>query len=177
LLDVVVTAVARGADTARFEDLRVRAREEADPAAKRRYLHALARVENPALASRAVALSLTEDVPMQDFTSFLSVLLSNRATREETWQLIKTRFPEVRAKADSPMLLRRLVEALDRAHVADRRPRRLPQVVDTEQALATQEPLAAGVWILEPDSCGQRATLAEVGVGDVDVARVGDYLE
>jgi puromycin-sensitive aminopeptidase len=112
LLDVVVTAAARAADTAAFEELRRRAREEADPAAKRRYLHALARVEDAALASRAVALALADDVPMQDFTSYLSVLLSNRATREEAWQLIKTRFPEVRAKADSPMLLRRLVEAL-----------------------------------------------------------------
>ena len=112
LLDVVVTAAARTADAAAFEELRRRAREEADPAAKRRYLHALARVEDPALATRAVELSLGADVPMQDFTSFLSVLLSNRATREEAWRLVKTRFAEVRAKADSPMLLRRLVEAL-----------------------------------------------------------------
>jgi aminopeptidase N len=112
LLDVVVTAAARSADAAAFEELRRRAREEADPAAKRRYLHALARVEDPALATRAVELSLAADVPMQDFTSFLSVLLSNRATREEAWRLVKTRFAEVRAKADSPMLLRRLVEAL-----------------------------------------------------------------
>jgi hypothetical protein len=112
LLDVVVTAAARAADAPAFEELRRRAREEADPAAKRRYLHSLARVEDAALASRAVALALGDDVPMQDFTSYLSVLLSNRATREEAWQLIKTRFAEVRAKADSPMLLRRLVEAL-----------------------------------------------------------------
>ena len=112
LLDVVVTAAARTADAARFEELRRRAREEADPAAKRRYLHALARVEDTALAARAVELSLGDDVPMQDFTSFLSVLLSNRATREEAWRLVRTRFAEVRAKADSPMLLRRLVEAL-----------------------------------------------------------------
>ncbi|HEV3031425.1 MAG TPA: M1 family metallopeptidase [Polyangia bacterium] len=112
LLDVVVTAAARGADPARFEELRRRAREETDPAAKRRYLHALARVEDRALASRAVALSLGDDVPMQDFTSYLSVLLSNRVTRDEAWRLVQTRFAEVRAKADSPMLLRRLVEAL-----------------------------------------------------------------
>jgi puromycin-sensitive aminopeptidase len=112
LLDVVVTAAARTADGALFEELRRRAREEADPAAKRRYLHALARVEAPAMAPRAVELALGDDVPMQDFTSYLAVLLSNRATREEAWRLVKTRFPEVRAKADSPMLLRRLVEAL-----------------------------------------------------------------
>jgi len=45
-------------------------------------------------------------------TSYLSVLLSNRVTRDEAWRLVQTRFAEVRAKADSPMLLRRLVEAL-----------------------------------------------------------------
>jgi puromycin-sensitive aminopeptidase len=112
LLDVVVTAAARTADAALFDELRRRAREEADPAAKRRYLHALARVEDPALAARAVELALSDDVPMQDFTSYLSVLLSNRATREDAWRLVKERFADVRAKADSPMLLRRLVEAL-----------------------------------------------------------------
>jgi puromycin-sensitive aminopeptidase len=112
LLDVVVTAAARAADATVFEELRRRARVETDPAAKRRYLHALARVEAPALASRAVDLALAEDVPMQDFTSYLSVLLSNRATREDAWRLVQTRFADVRAKADSPMLLRRLVEAL-----------------------------------------------------------------
>jgi puromycin-sensitive aminopeptidase len=112
LLDVVVTAAARTAGAPAFEELRRRARQEADPAAKRRYLHALARVEDPALASRAVELALGADVPMQDFTSYLSVLLANRATREEAWRLVRTRFAEVRAKADSPMLLRRLVEAL-----------------------------------------------------------------
>jgi puromycin-sensitive aminopeptidase len=112
LLDIVVTAAARRADAARFEDLRRRARDEADPAAKRRYLHALARVEDPALADRAVELSMGADVPMQDFTSFLGVLLMNPATREGAWKLVRTRFDEVRAKADSPMLLRRLVEAL-----------------------------------------------------------------
>ncbi len=49
---------------------------------------------------------------MQDFTSFLWVLLSNRATRAGAWALIRDRWDRVRAKADSPMLLRRLVEAL-----------------------------------------------------------------
>jgi puromycin-sensitive aminopeptidase len=112
LLDLVVVAAARGADEARFEELRRRARSETDPAAKRRYLHALARVEDPRLVDRAVELSLGDDVPMQDFTSYVGVLLLNRATREQTWRLVRDRYREVRAKADSPMLLRRLVEGL-----------------------------------------------------------------
>ena len=112
LLDVVVTAAARRADDARFEDLRGRAKSETDPASKRRYLHALARAENAPLAARAVEIALGEDVPMQDFSSYMSVLLGNRATREAAFAMVRDRWTETRAKADSPMILRRLVEAL-----------------------------------------------------------------
>jgi puromycin-sensitive aminopeptidase len=123
LLDVVVTAAARAADEARFERLRRRVQTETDPAAKRRFLHALARVETPALVTRSVELAMAEEVPMQDFTSYLGVLLGNRAAREAAWTLIRTRWEAVRAKADSPMLIRRLIEALsvlpERRHFED----------------------------------------------------------
>ena len=112
LLDVVVTAAARRASEPRFEDLRARVKSETDPASKRRYLHALARAEEGRLPARAVALALTDDVPMQDFSSYMGVLLGNRATREEAFAMIRDRWTETRAKADSPMILRRLVEAL-----------------------------------------------------------------
>jgi puromycin-sensitive aminopeptidase len=112
LLDIVVGAAARSADRARFDDIARRATTEVDPTAKRRFLHALARVETPDVVSRAIETALTETVPMQDFTSYVSVLLGNRATRDDTWRLIRDRWPEVHAKADSPMLLRRLVESL-----------------------------------------------------------------
>ncbi|MFL5377983.1 MAG: M1 family aminopeptidase [Myxococcales bacterium] len=112
LLDLVVAAAARTADRARFEELRKRAGEELDPAAKRRFLLALAMVEQPDLISHAIELSLQEDVKMQDFASFAGTLLANRATREAAWQLVRERWPEVKKKADSPMLLRRLVESL-----------------------------------------------------------------
>jgi puromycin-sensitive aminopeptidase len=49
---------------------------------------------------------------MQDFSSYFSVLLGNRATREAAFALLRDRWTETRAKADSPMILRRLVEAL-----------------------------------------------------------------
>ena len=112
LLDVVVAAAARTADRARFAELRRRAEEELDPAAKRRFLHALAMVEHPELVPEAVQLSLTDVVRMQDFPSYMGTLLGNRATREPAWTLVQERWTDVRRKADSPMLLRRLVEAL-----------------------------------------------------------------
>jgi puromycin-sensitive aminopeptidase len=112
LLDIVVTVAARNADEARFQDLRARYRAETDPAAKRRYLHALARAERAPLAEKAVALALTDEVPMQDFSSYVGTLLGNRATREAAFALIRDRWTETRAKGDSPMILRRLIEAL-----------------------------------------------------------------
>ncbi len=123
LLDIVVTAAARGADAARFDDMSRRATTEVDPASKRRFLHALARVENPTLIARAVETAMTNVVPMQDFVSYLSVLLGNPATRDGAWRLIRDRWTDVFAKADSPMLLRRLVEALsslpERRHLVE----------------------------------------------------------
>jgi puromycin-sensitive aminopeptidase len=112
LLDVVVAAAARTADRPRFVELRRRAEEELDPAAKRRFLHALAMVEHPELVPEAVQLSLSDVVRMQDFPTYMGTLLGNRATREPAWALMQERWSEVRKKADSPMLLRRLVEAL-----------------------------------------------------------------
>jgi puromycin-sensitive aminopeptidase len=40
------------------------------------------------------------------------VLLGNRATREATFATIRDRWNETRGKANSPMILRRLVESL-----------------------------------------------------------------
>ena len=74
LLDVVVAAAARTADRGRFSELRRRAEEELDPAAKRRFLHALAMVERPELVPEAVQLSLTDVVRMQDFPSYMATL-------------------------------------------------------------------------------------------------------
>ena len=136
LLDIVVAAAARGMDGKGFEDLRQSAASELDPAAKRRYLHALAMVEQPALVQRAVDLALDPFVQMQDFASYLGTLLANRATREAAWRLVQARWEEVRKKGDSPMILRRLVESL--GSLPERR--HLEQV---EKFLAAQELSAA----------------------------------
>jgi puromycin-sensitive aminopeptidase len=123
LVDIVVAAAARTADAKRFEELKQRAATELDPAAKRRYLHALAMVEHPELVPRSVELALDDFVQMQDFASYLATLLSNRATRETAWKLMQSRWETVRKKGDSPMILRRLVESLgalpDRRHLND----------------------------------------------------------
>jgi len=136
LLDTVVAAAARTADARRFEELQRLAATELDPAAKRRYLHALAMVEHPELTRRAVDLALDEFVPMQDFASYVGTLLGNRATRDEAWRMMQARWDEVRKKGDSPMILRRLVEAL--GSLTDRR-----QLAEVEKFLAEHELTAA----------------------------------
>src|SRR3982751_1849037 len=69
-------------------------------------------VEQSDLVAQSIELSLRDDVKMQDFASYVGTLLGNRATREAAWQLVQGRWGEVKKKADSPMLLRRLVESL-----------------------------------------------------------------
>ena len=132
LLDIVVATAARNADEQRFEEIRARAAAELDPAAKRRYLHALAMVEHPKLVQRAVDLALDPFVQMQDFASYLGTLLGNRATRDAGWRLMRERWSEVRKKGDSPMILRRLVEAL--GSLPERK-----QLEEVEKFLADQE--------------------------------------
>ena len=136
LLDVVVAAAARTADEKRFDELRELARTELDPAAKRRYLHALAMVEDPKLVPRSVDLALDAFVQMQDFASYLGTLLANRAARETAWRLIRLRWEDVRKKGDSPMILRRLVEAL--GNLTERR-----HLEEVEKFLASHELTAA----------------------------------
>src|SRR3989440_10052160 len=155
LLDIVVAAAAREADEKRFEELRERAPTQLDPAAKRRYLHALAMVEDPRLVDRAVALALDPFVQMQDFASYLGTLLGNRAGREPAWGLVQTRWDEVRAKADSPMIMRRLVEALgnlpERRHLEEVEKFLVAhELPPAKQAVAqTLERLRAGVALRE----------------------------
>src|SRR5262249_30505632 len=136
LLDIVVAAAARAADEKRFAELQGRARAELDPAAKRRYLHALAMVEDPRLVQRSVDLALDPFVQMQDFAFYLGTLLANRATRDAAWRLIQSRWDEVRTKGDSPMILRRLVEAL--GSLPERR-----HLEEVERFLASHELTAA----------------------------------
>jgi puromycin-sensitive aminopeptidase len=112
LLDAVSVAAARVADANVFDQLVERVAAEADPASKRRALVSLASVETEALVERAVALTLTETVPMQDVTTYVAGLLTNRAARDRAFDFVRAHWPEVHAKSAAPMLTRRMVEAL-----------------------------------------------------------------
>jgi puromycin-sensitive aminopeptidase len=113
LLDVGVVVSARFGDASLFDALLAAFQKETDPAAKRRYLVALAAFEDPALAKRAQALSFTDTVPMQDISSFVSGLFANRAARDGYWDTLQSRWKDLLARTGgAPMLLRRVIEAL-----------------------------------------------------------------
>ncbi|HEY5676667.1 MAG TPA: ERAP1-like C-terminal domain-containing protein, partial [Myxococcales bacterium] len=132
------------------------------PAAKRRYLHALALVEHPDLVDRAVALALDPFVQMQDFASYLGTLLSNRATRDAGWALIQSRWEEVRRKGDSPMILRRLVEALgslpERRHLEE-----VESFLAAHELSAARQAVAQTLERLRADVALRERLLPEIG--------------
>ncbi len=123
LYDAAVTMAARGGDLKRFERYLRRYQTEADPAFKRRFLWGLAAFEAAAPAERAQELAFTE-VPLQDLSSFINLLLSNRTTRETFWKKLRDRWDELAARlSGAPMLFRRVIEAMgnltERRHLTE----------------------------------------------------------
>ncbi len=113
LQDAAVAMAARAGDAERFDTLRERFRVEADPAFRKRYLLALAAFENPVQASRAQAMILGGEVPLQDSASFIGGLLSNRTAREPFWKAMREGWSGLAARIGAaPMLLRHVVEAI-----------------------------------------------------------------
>jgi puromycin-sensitive aminopeptidase len=123
LHDALLLIAARAGDERRFDAILARLAVEGEPAARRRLLMSLASFEAPALAARGVALLLTETVPLQEMAFYLARLLDNRAARELTWELLRTRWDEVCARAGSPQIVRRFVRALgalpERRHLGE----------------------------------------------------------
>ncbi len=123
LADTVVTLTARSADATRFEDLKKLAAAETEPAAKRRFLMALANVESPALIDRAVEAMLTETVPLQEMAFYVTVLLGNRDARDHAWTFLRNNWEAATKRAGSPLILRRFIEALgalpERKHLTE----------------------------------------------------------
>jgi puromycin-sensitive aminopeptidase len=112
LLDAASVTAARAGDPALFDELVQRVSTDTDPASKRRTLVALASFESPALQDKVINLFLTDTVPMQDATTYLGALISNRPAQAKAWEFIRANWSEVRKKTAAPMLTRRLVEAL-----------------------------------------------------------------
>ena len=113
LHDGAAVAVARVGDAKLFDAFLKAFKDERDPAFKRRYLVALTAFESPELVKRAVELAFSETVPLQDFASFVSGLLSNPAARDGFWKTLRESWKTIDQKASgAPMIYRRVIEAL-----------------------------------------------------------------
>ncbi len=111
LLDAAAIATSRDGDPALLDTLIARVASEPDPATRRRYLVSLAAFESEALRQRVFALFLTDTVPMQDSSTYVGAMLSNRCAQAEAWAWIVEHWTDVAKKAAAPMLMRRVVEA------------------------------------------------------------------
>src|SRR5439155_1467792 len=122
----------------------------------------LAMVEHPDLVPRSVELALSDAVRMQDFATYMGTLLANRAARELAWNVIRQRWAEVRKKADSPMLLRRLIEALgalpERRHLEE-----VQAFLDAHPVEGAKQAIAQTLERLRMDVALRERLVGEVG--------------
>jgi puromycin-sensitive aminopeptidase len=124
LHDAAVAMVARTGDQARFEQFQSLFKKENEPTFRRRYLLALASFEDPKLAARGLDYGFSDQVPLQDWSSFISVLLTNPTAREPAWARLRAEWEAVRARlTGAPALFRRLIEAfgalIERRHLGE----------------------------------------------------------
>ncbi len=113
LHEAAVAVAARDGDEARLALLRRLAREEKDPALKRRYRMGVALFEAPGLVRQAVEVPFGDEVPLQDLAGFAGVLLGNRAAAAPFWERLRERWAGFQARlGDAPLMLRRVVEGL-----------------------------------------------------------------
>jgi puromycin-sensitive aminopeptidase len=110
LADAVVGLGARRGDAARFDQLLAAAEGARTPQERRRMLLGLGEFREPALVERALALSLTDAVGVQDVAILLTRMLGNPAARDATWSFLKRRWAKLRRRLP-PMLVTRPIEA------------------------------------------------------------------
>jgi puromycin-sensitive aminopeptidase len=110
LADAVVGLGARTGDAARFDAFLAAAEGARTPQERRRMLLALGDFREPALVDRALALSLTDAVGVQDVAILLTRMFGNPAARDSAWAFLKRRWPKLRRRLP-PMLVTRPIEA------------------------------------------------------------------
>ena len=111
LAGLVVELAARHGDKSRHDAYRRTMRRARTPQERTRFEHALAAFRDPALIERTLAMTLTDDVPMQDVVPLLARLMANPAARERTWEFVRGSWKEL-APRISPGLASRLITAL-----------------------------------------------------------------
>ncbi len=114
----VLRVVGRNADAASFEALARLASAAKDPAERRSYLVALAGAEDPALARRALDMSLTPAIP----TTLAPVMIRRVAARHPdlAWRFALDHAAEIRPRLDPSQVLNFAPRLLSQSADADR---------------------------------------------------------
>ncbi|MEO6028244.1 MAG: M1 family aminopeptidase [Candidatus Binatia bacterium] len=113
LVPVIANLVARDGDATLYDRFLERKRTSAadDPEEEERFLYALASFEDPALISRTLALTFSDDVRPQDRAFVLSRLLGGRASRLTAWAYIRDGWNE-RVLTMDPMLRQYVIRGM-----------------------------------------------------------------
>lgn len=98
LVQPVLSVVAAKADAAMFDGLRAKAKAAKGPTEQRLYLLALAGVNNPVLARRALDLSLTAETPKQLAPEMIRIVAGRHPAM--TWSWASGRRAEIDARLD-----------------------------------------------------------------------------
>ncbi len=108
LAPALLNVAAATGDATRYERVSVARANAASPQSELRLLHALGGFSDPELVARTLDASLTDAVRSQDAPYLLLKMLGSRATSAQTWNFIRDRWDDIRARlpeASTPRML------------------------------------------------------------------------
>ncbi len=98
LTDTAVTVTAENGDAALYDKIFASSKDSSDPGQRSDALRTLARFHDPALVTRTLDYAVSGQVRNQDSWIPLSILLSGRDTREQTWSYLQQNWDKVHAQ-------------------------------------------------------------------------------
>ena len=119
--EVVMALGARNGTPAIYDSYLAHLRAARTPDEHQQLLHSLGAFESPALVQRTLALTLTDEVRVQDVARLMGTLMANPKGRAAAWAFVKSHFDVLKKKAP-PFGFERLVGAT--GHFCDEETRR-----------------------------------------------------
>jgi aminopeptidase N len=98
LLNVAVGVAASTGDAALYDKYLARSKAAVDPEDRYRFLYALTSFDDPALVKRTMDHALGPDVRSQDTKLVIASMLGNGPARNQVWDLLRERWPDVQKK-------------------------------------------------------------------------------
>jgi len=98
LLNVAVGVAASTGDAALYDKYLARSKAAVDPEDRYRFLYALTSFDDPALVKRTMDHALGPDVRSQDTKLVIASMLGNGTARNQVWDLLRERWPDVQKK-------------------------------------------------------------------------------